>query len=175
MKKNLESGRSMVEMLGVLAIIGVLSVGGIGGYKTAMDRHGANQILSYLNSAMITLDGAIRISGNKNTNEAMTIDLDGENIVYDRQNKTVTFAKKFQFNKDTCKILARDLTVKTYNYLSDSNLSGRNLYIVGTEGSGGGWLTVGSFGSNATDTAESARLAQCNSFAGDEVQIQIKQ
>ena len=27
--KKLESGRSMVEMLGVLAIIGVLSIGGI--------------------------------------------------------------------------------------------------------------------------------------------------
>ena len=27
-----ESGRSMVEMLGVLAIIGVLSIGGIAGY-----------------------------------------------------------------------------------------------------------------------------------------------
>ena len=31
MMKN-ESGRSMVEMLGVLAIIGVFSVGGIAGY-----------------------------------------------------------------------------------------------------------------------------------------------
>ena len=31
-----ESGRSMVEMLGVLAIIGVLSVGGIAGYSQAM-------------------------------------------------------------------------------------------------------------------------------------------
>ena len=30
---KLESGRSMVEMLGVLAIIGVLSIGGIAGYK----------------------------------------------------------------------------------------------------------------------------------------------
>ena len=29
MKMNNESGRSMVEMLGVLAIIGVLSIGGI--------------------------------------------------------------------------------------------------------------------------------------------------
>ena len=27
-----QSGRSMVEMLGVLAIIGVLSIGGIAGY-----------------------------------------------------------------------------------------------------------------------------------------------
>ncbi len=31
-----ESGRSMVEMLGVLAIVGVLSVGGIAGYSKAM-------------------------------------------------------------------------------------------------------------------------------------------
>ena len=31
--KNEQSGRSMVEMLGVLAIIGVLSVGGIAGYS----------------------------------------------------------------------------------------------------------------------------------------------
>ena len=33
-----ESGRSMVEMLGVLAIIGVLSVGGIAGYSQAMSK-----------------------------------------------------------------------------------------------------------------------------------------
>ncbi len=38
MKKN-ESGRSMVEMLGVLAIIGVLSVGGIAGYTLAMNKY----------------------------------------------------------------------------------------------------------------------------------------
>ncbi len=34
--KSEQSGRSMVEMLGVLAIIGVLSVGGISGYSKAM-------------------------------------------------------------------------------------------------------------------------------------------
>ena len=44
MKKH-ESGRSMVEMLGVLAIIGVLSVGGIAGYSLSMRRHRANQIV----------------------------------------------------------------------------------------------------------------------------------
>lgn len=33
-----ESGRSMVEMLGVLAIVGVLSVGGIAGYSQAMSK-----------------------------------------------------------------------------------------------------------------------------------------
>ena len=43
-KKN-QSGRSMVEMLGVLAVIGVLSVGGIAGYKYAMQRHQVNTYL----------------------------------------------------------------------------------------------------------------------------------
>lgn len=42
-----EQGRSMVEMLGVLAIIGVLSIGGIAGYTMAMNRHKANQILDF--------------------------------------------------------------------------------------------------------------------------------
>ena len=36
LSRNDQRGRSMVEMLGVLAIIGVLSVGGISGYSKAM-------------------------------------------------------------------------------------------------------------------------------------------
>ena len=36
-------GRSMIEMLGVLAIIGVLSVGGIAGYTKAMEKIEANK------------------------------------------------------------------------------------------------------------------------------------
>ena len=35
---NNQSDRSMIEMLGVLAIIGVLSVGGIAGYSKAMEK-----------------------------------------------------------------------------------------------------------------------------------------
>ena len=46
--KKLESGRSMVEMLGVLAIIGVLSVGGIAGYSLSMRRHRANGVADYV-------------------------------------------------------------------------------------------------------------------------------
>ena len=48
MKKN-ESGRSMVEMLGVLAIIGVLSIGGIAGYTLSMNRYRANAIVDAAN------------------------------------------------------------------------------------------------------------------------------
>ncbi len=43
MKYTNESGRSMVEMLGVLAIIGVLSVGGIAGYSKAMNKFKINK------------------------------------------------------------------------------------------------------------------------------------
>ena len=40
---NTQSGRSMVEMLGVLAIIGVLSVGAIAGYSKAMFKYKLNK------------------------------------------------------------------------------------------------------------------------------------
>ena len=44
--KSPQTGRSMLEMLGVLAIIGVLSVGAIMGFRQAMNRHKANVILN---------------------------------------------------------------------------------------------------------------------------------
>ena len=44
--ENNQLGRSMVEMLGVLAIIGVLSVGAIAGYSKAMFKHKANQAIN---------------------------------------------------------------------------------------------------------------------------------
>ena len=45
MQKEQELGRSMTEMLGVLAIIGVLSVGGIAGYTYAMNKHRTNALI----------------------------------------------------------------------------------------------------------------------------------
>ena len=53
MKNVNESGRSMVEMLGVLAIIGVLSIGGILGYTRAMNNWKANEILDAANRVMV--------------------------------------------------------------------------------------------------------------------------
>ncbi|MBR3501454.1 MAG: hypothetical protein IKO06_00950, partial [Alphaproteobacteria bacterium] len=46
--KNNESGRSMIEMLGVLAIIGVLSVGGIAGYSKAMQKYRINKTIEQM-------------------------------------------------------------------------------------------------------------------------------
>jgi type II secretory pathway pseudopilin PulG len=44
----LQYGRSMIEMLGVLAIIGVLSVGGIAGYSKAMMKVKINKTVSQM-------------------------------------------------------------------------------------------------------------------------------
>ena len=53
--KKTESGRSMIEMLGVLAIIGVLSIGGLAGYTMAMNRYRANEILDYARSVAVSV------------------------------------------------------------------------------------------------------------------------
>ena len=47
MKIN-QTGRSMIEMLGVLAIIGVLSAAGLYGYQKAMMKHKANKTINQI-------------------------------------------------------------------------------------------------------------------------------
>lgn len=55
--KKSQSGRSMVEMLGVLAIIGVLSVGGIAGYSLSMRRHRANGVVDLASKFALAVYG----------------------------------------------------------------------------------------------------------------------
>ena len=55
--KSASAGRSMVEMLGILAIIGVLSVGAIAGYSKAMTKYKLNKAIEAANqlfAAIIT-------------------------------------------------------------------------------------------------------------------------
>jgi len=44
-EKHTQSGRSMIEMMGVLAIVGVLSAGGIAGYNMAMQSYKTNALI----------------------------------------------------------------------------------------------------------------------------------
>ena len=67
---NAESGRSMIEMLGVLAIIGVLSVGGIAGYSKAMMKYRINK----------TIEQISLVSGNVRTFFAQQGNFDGLGI-----------------------------------------------------------------------------------------------
>ena len=54
MKQN-QFGRSMIEMLGVLAIVGVLSVGGIAGYSKAMEKWKINKVIEEYSMLMAGL------------------------------------------------------------------------------------------------------------------------
>ena len=69
--KNEQSGRSMVEMLGVLAIIGVLSVGGISGYSKAMAKFkltkAQDQISMLLMNIRTAFSGSSNYAGLNNT------------------------------------------------------------------------------------------------------------
>ncbi|MBR2136781.1 MAG: hypothetical protein IJ852_02325 [Alphaproteobacteria bacterium] len=69
--KTTQSGRSMIEMLGVLAIIGVLSVGGIAGYSKAMSKYRINktadQVAQIINGVRTLYSGQKNYAGINNT------------------------------------------------------------------------------------------------------------
>ena len=48
-----ESGRSLIEMLGVLAVMGVLTIGAIAGFHYAMNKQRANATVNYVNQLAI--------------------------------------------------------------------------------------------------------------------------
>ena len=63
-QEKAQSGRSMVEMLGVLAIIGVLSIGGIAGYSKAMEKYKTNKAIDQ--TAMVINNVRTLFAGAKN-------------------------------------------------------------------------------------------------------------
>ena len=76
LNKTEQSGRSMVEMLGVLAIIGVLSVGGISGYSKAMAKYKLTKAQDQLSMLLINIRTAFSGSANFNgLNNQAAIDL----------------------------------------------------------------------------------------------------
>ena len=57
-KSKQEAGRTITEMLGVLAIIGVLTIGGISGIRYAIDSNHANTIVAEIYKRMVALSFA---------------------------------------------------------------------------------------------------------------------
>ena len=55
MRRN-ETGRSMVEMLGVLAIIGVLSIGALAGFNMAMLRYKTNELANAIDKLFVLIE-----------------------------------------------------------------------------------------------------------------------
>jgi len=74
--KNNENGRSMVEMLGVLAIIGVLSAGGLAGYSKAMFKHKLNNTMDQITMLVTNIRTMYGTQGNYNgLTKAVAVDL----------------------------------------------------------------------------------------------------
>ena len=83
-----EPGRSMVEMLGVLAIIGVLSVGGIAGYSKAMMKQRINNTLDKISTIVARVTelqaSNTRFGANANAySETMSIETMAERYGFD--------------------------------------------------------------------------------------------
>ena len=75
-----ESGRSMVEMLGTLAIIGVLSIGGIAGYSYGMDKYRANETINDINMRGIDLVRQVAMEQTLSLSEWSTVSKVGYTI-----------------------------------------------------------------------------------------------
>ncbi len=109
---RIETGRSMVEMLGVLAIIGVLSIGGIMGYSYAVDKYHANQIMNDVNLRGIDLIAQASRGGDFSLAEWPTktsSDLDIGLEIDEATNTTEGGIYVNGVEKDICEIIADDL------------------------------------------------------------------
>ena len=58
-----ESGRSLVEMLGTLAVMGVLTIAGIAGFNYAMNKQRANATIGYVNELAVLGTGQMLAGG----------------------------------------------------------------------------------------------------------------
>ena len=77
-----ELGRSMIEMLGVLAIVGVLSIGGISGFQKAMNKHKINQVTEEFSQF---------------TNEMLRYSKDWRRIFIDGGRRTMVLSSELDF------------------------------------------------------------------------------
>ncbi len=91
-----ERGRSMIEMLGVLAIVGVLSVGGIAGYTKAMKKIRSEKTAEQINELVMNIRRTfINQDGFEGINQQLLIDAGAVPVsMYDpaQPSKTLTNA-----------------------------------------------------------------------------------
>ena len=68
---DVQGGKSMIEMLGVLAIIAVLTVGGIAGYSKAMKKYQANKVVGEIIQVLANIK---ELSENDNLSDIDNLD-----------------------------------------------------------------------------------------------------
>ncbi len=123
MKKNMQNGRSMIEMLGVLAIIGVLTVGGYGLINKAQTSR----------SITLTIDQLTSLA-QKVRYYARDCDEDCKGDITSKINEEGIFPEGLTY--DDGKFSNRDDVVYTVEYLGEDNENGDlapALYVVTLE------------------------------------------
>ena len=110
MKRKVEQGRSMIEMLGVLAIIGILSVAGIRAYELALAKHRANETAFLTVLASVEMKAAATLGNQAN----MTLDVpsaSGISLVNVAGYKNAGIKVDFGEDVDACKQFASTYTI----------------------------------------------------------------
>lgn len=107
-KKN-ENGRSIVETLGVLAIMGILSLVGLYGYSNAMKRYQANDLLNEANKRAVIVSMDIAAGGILSDKASENVGVLSEFTDSSNERFTVSRKNKDQFDiniadvpKDVC-------------------------------------------------------------------------
>ena len=133
-----ESGRSMVEMLGVLAIIGVLSLAGVEGYKYAIAKYTANELLNGVMKRAVLASNYLMSPANPYQGNCCGFSmelLEEENgVYYDAWcNGADSLAISIDpVSKETCEIIAKNLPER---------ITGHRLNGIGCIVCGGGMIT----------------------------------
>ena len=120
-----EHGRSMVEILGVLAIIGVLSIGGIQGYTYAMNKYKVNQTLNDINLR------AVDLMTQESQNKPLSLD-EWNNVqtiypielVFDADDNAVLQVSNTPQN--VCKLLVQDMFFRSEITINNQQLTSLN-------------------------------------------------
>ena len=108
--RRVECGRSMVEMLGTLAIIGVLSIGGIAGYSYGMDKYRANSAMNDVNLRAVDLIAQVNRGGDLSLSEWPEKSTAGYIITLEKDTDGITGGIKISsIEKQVCEMLADDL------------------------------------------------------------------
>ena len=114
--KQFESGRSMVEMLGTLAIIGVLSVGAIAGYSYGMNKYRANQTMHDI--SLRTVDLMTQASQGRAT--LSLAEWDKETTIYDFANPAYSDDGLIMFDVGTTKKIPQSVCQMVFEGLSNT-------------------------------------------------------
>ena len=119
-----ESGRSMVEMLGVLAVIGVLTVGGIIGYRYSVDRIMANRVVTGVRERAV-IAGQQRVLGQPLNLKEFYPDTDTD-LIYGRfeveaDNAYVNLAYGFTADMGVQAITVYDLPQRVCEYVRETD------------------------------------------------------